>query len=81
MIDHLGISVTESRAIESVLPRRARAAGDRRGHGGHQGREAVRRADFTGFGSNGKPYFWIGEGTVGSRHAPRLRRADAQASG
>ena len=23
-------------------------------------------SDYSGFGSNGKPYFWIGEGTVGS---------------
>ena len=63
MIDHIGISVrnhAQSKAfyLASLSPL---------GIGVMMAvskEESGAPSDYTGFGSNGKPYFWIGEGTV-----------------
>ena len=63
MIDHIGISVrnhAQSKAfyLASLSPL---------GIGVTMAvskEESGAPSDYTGFGSNGKPYFWIGEGTV-----------------
>ena len=65
MIDHLGISVRDhdrSKAfyLAALAPLGVSVvmAVSKEESGGP--------SDYTGFGSNGKPWFWIGEGAVGS---------------
>jgi len=63
MIDHLGISVRnhdESRAfyLAALAPLGIGVAM------AVSKEESGAPSDYTGFGANGKPFFWIGEGTV-----------------
>ena len=65
MIDHLGIAVrnhAESKAfyLAALTPLDIGVVM------AVSKEESGAPSDYTGFGSNGKPYFWIGEGTVGS---------------
>lgn len=65
MIDHLGISVPDHAQSKAFYL----AALAPLGIGvvmAVSKEESGAPSDFTGFGSNGKPYFWIGEGTGGS---------------
>ena len=65
MIDHLGISVRDHEESKAFYDAALAPLGIGVAMAVSK-EESGAPSDYTGFGSNGKPYFWIGEGTVGS---------------
>ncbi len=65
MIDHLGISV-RNHAASKAFYSKALAPLNIGVVFEVSMRESGARSDYTGFGNNNKPFFWIGEGQVAS---------------
>ena len=74
MFDHIGFPVSNLPRQQAVLQNRARAA--RRRLVMELTAEQTGSPSHAGFGENGKPYFWIGdgEGVVRGRSTSRSRR-------